>query len=209
MNDKNTFEEKEVNVEETKVIFDNENIEHENIDFVEEPKQNQKNKAHMESEKTVNDYPDFFFAGFFIRFFAFLVDSIIVGALSRIIVDGSLNLIFKDFYISTVMINLLKLLVLVLYFTILTYATNGQTIGKMLFGIRVVSFNEPRLKLGTVITREFLGRIIHSYGVLQALYVICAFSPKKQHLGDIIADTSVVTEKVLEASKLDLSIEDY
>lgn len=208
MNDKNTFEEKDLNNEETKVLFEDEKPEFESIEFVEEPKENS-NRPNNDGKKSYNDYPDFFFAGFFIRFFAFLVDSIIIGAFSRILVDGSLSLIFKDFYVSSMAINLLRLLVLVLYFTILTYATNGQTIGKMLFGIRVVSFREPRLKLGTVITREFFGRIIHSYGILQALYVICAFSPRKQHLGDILADTSVVTEKVIEASKLDLSTENY
>lgn len=204
MTDKNTFEESELRKEETKVINTDEII-----DIVEEPKEHLDQKPHPENSSVYNKFPDFFFAGFFIRFFAFIVDSIIVGAISRILVDGSLNLILKDFYVSNMVINLLRLLVLVLYFTILTYATNGQTIGKMLFGIRVVSFKEPRLKLGTVITREFFGRIIHSYGILQALYVICAFSPKKQHLGDILADTSVVSEKVIEASEYNLSADNY
>lgn len=204
MTDKNTFEENELRNEETKVINTDEII-----DIVEEPKEHLDQKPHPENSSVYNNFPDFFFAGFFIRFFAFIVDSIIVGAISRILVDGSLNLILKDFYVSNMVINLLRLLVLVLYFTILTYATNGQTIGKMLFGIRVVSFKEPRLKLGTVITREFFGRIIHSYGILQALYVICAFSPKKQHLGDILADTSVVSEKVIEASEYNLSADNY
>lgn len=146
-----------------------------------------------------NDYPNYFYAGFFIRFFSFIVDSIIAGAIARILISGSMNMLFSSYYLTEQAHDALKLVITLLYFTILTYATNGQTIGKMIFGLRVVSFREERLKLSTVVTREFFGRIIHSFGPLSILYVMCAFSPKKQHLADLFADTSVVTENVLEA----------
>ncbi len=165
-------------------------------------------KKRLRVEKTpYNDYPNFFYAGFFIRFFSFLVDSIIAGALVRVIIGGSMNILFTSYYLPDLAHNGLKLLITLLYFTIMTYATNGQTLGKMIFGLRVVSFKEERLKLSTVITREFFGRIIHSFGLLRLLYVICAFSPKKQHLADIFADTSVVTENVLEASNYEYAKE--
>ncbi|MDO5718242.1 MAG: RDD family protein [Tissierellia bacterium] len=152
-----------------------------------------------EEDFKYNKYPNFFFSGFFTRLFAFTIDSIIAASISKLLIDGSINLFLNDYYIPKSVYNLAHIIVFLLYFTIMTYATNGQTLGKMIFGIRVVSFKEERLKLSTVIVREFFGRYIYTYGILFLLYAICGFTSKKQHLMDMIADTSVVNENTIKA----------
>lgn len=153
-----------------------------------------------EEDLVENQYPRDFYAGFFIRFFAYLLDAMVVGSLSTIVLriyylirpEMILGLTYKAF---------LFLLVQLVYFTLTTYFTNGQTLGKIVFGLRVVSFREERLKFSTVFVRETLGRIIHQ-GPLVILYIITGLTSKKQNLSDIFADTSVVAEKVLDAYRL-------
>ncbi len=68
-----------------------------------------------------------------------------------------------------------------------------QTIGKMVFGLKVIPLNEKPLSWGTIIFREGIGRYISA--TITILYAIVAFTPKKQGLHDIFADTSVVHER--------------
>ncbi|MFU1845165.1 RDD family protein, partial [Enterococcus faecium] len=46
------------------------------------------------------------------------------------------------------------------YFVLLTKLNSGQTIGKMIFGIRVVSFEEKELSWQTIFIRECICRFI-------------------------------------------------
>ncbi len=156
---------------------------------------------HLEGE--YNQFPNFFYSGFFIRMFAFLIDSILAAALSRVIVDTAFRFLIPSATTSTTTYyQLAQIFIFLVYFTVLTYATNGQTIGKMIFGIRVVSFYEPRLKLSTVLIREFFGRFIYTYAWLAALYGIAAFTNRKQHLIDLLTDTTVVTENLIKAYEM-------
>lgn len=157
-----------------------------------------------------NQFPNFFYSGFFIRFFAFLIDSIVAEALARIVIDGLFRLISPN--LGTQMPMLYQgghLLVFLLYFTIFTYLTNGQTLGKMIFGLRVVSFKEERLSLITVLIRELVGRFIYSYSWLSLLYAAAAFTPKKQHIVDMLADTSVLTQSTVDAFQMDSTQWEY
>ncbi len=138
----------------------------------------------------VKSYPNEFYAGFFIRFFSFLLDSIIAGAIVEIVLDPILSI--TGMSVSLKIYGLLSTLIVLLYFTISTYLTKGQTIGKMVFGLKVVKLNGEDLDFVTVFIREFVGRYIHTYGVLVLLYLITAFTDKKQNLSDLFADTSVI-----------------
>lgn len=169
---------------------------------------NEPEPIYFENEFGKDVYPLELYAGFFRRFFAFLLDALIGGALGKIVIDT----IFVIFRIdsSLVVYGLLKTLITLLYFTLSTYLNDGQTLGKMIFGLRVVSLDGNKLTLPQVLTREFFGRFIHTYGILIVLYILTAFTERKQNLSDLLADTSVIDlskEKAYKIGKID--VEEY
>lgn len=140
--------------------------------------------------KSFKDYPNCIYSGFFVRFFAFTVDLIMIGSLRRMTL----------FYIPKGTLNiLLSLMIYLLYFILMTKLNEGQTIGKMIFGIQVICLNEESLTWKTVIIREGFGRYLQKAMVI--LYVPAMFTPYKQHLVDLLSDTSVVTLELLHLVK--------
>ena len=133
-----------------------------------------------------NDYPDYFYAGFFIRLFAFTTDVILIGALSHL---------FLFFLSESLVKTVLSLMIYLLYFILMTKFTNGQTLGKMIFGIRVIAINEEKLSWTTILVREGFGRYLQK--VLWIMYSLTIFTRYKQHVVDLLTDTSVVTENYL------------
>ncbi len=144
--------------------------------------------------------PRYFFSGFLIRFFAFTVDMMIVGSLSTMVFSPlsvflPLGEAGRKFISSAVG---------AIYFFSLTFFTNGQTLGKMIFGLRVMEADGKRLRLSTVIIREVFGRLaMISTLSVWLIYLPAIFTRKKQHFFDILCDTSVVVENYLFA------VEDY
>ena len=140
--------------------------------------------------KSFKDYPDCIYTGFFVRFFAFMIDMIMIGSLRRMTL----------FYIPRGTLRiLLSLMIYLLYFILMTKLNNGQTIGKMIFGIQVICLNEESLTWKTVIVREGFGRYLQK--AMLILYVPAMFTPYKQHLVDLLSDTSVVTLDLLHLVK--------
>lgn len=131
-------------------------------------------------------FPKELAAGFWIRFFAFTFDSLIAGAIVKIILG------FANLDLSPKSTALITSIIISLYFTITNLINNGQSLGKMLFGLRVVRLDGKKLDFTTIFIREFVGRFIHSYSILSLLYVITAFTEYKQNLSDLFADTSVI-----------------
>ncbi|WP_083413173.1 RDD family protein [Bacillus massilinigeriensis] len=133
------------------------------------------------------------YAGFWMRFWAYLTDLIIIWSLNGLLIYP----ILRGLGISTDKDSLfdpatvLTAIIFYLYFVLMTKYL-GQTLGKMLFGLKVVDLKGERLSWGTVLFREWIGRFI-SITVLLG-YVIVAFLPKKQGLHDLFADTTVVHE---------------
>lgn len=147
-----------------------------------------------------NHYPDFFYAGFWIRFFAYLVDLFCVTAVTTILLGLPANLlnIEKNTEITSVY-GFLALIVYLAYFILLTKMNHGQTIGKMVFGIRVISFTEAELSWQTVLVREGACRYILRGSFFMLGYLVTIFTPNKQHIGDYFSDTSVVTINLVAA----------
>lgn len=159
---------------------------------------------YFENELGKDIYPLEIYAGFFRRFFSFILDLIIGSAVASIFVDGLFS--FTGLNVSNTVYGLLKTLLLLLYFTISTYMTNGQSLGKMIFGLKVVSLDGNNLTLPQVITREFFGRFIHTYGILFLLYIMTGLTERKQNLSDMFADTSVIDlskEKAYKIGQID------
>ena len=79
------------------------------------------------------------------------------------------------------------------YFLPLTYFT-GQTLGKKVVRIKVLSTDLNKASFGEVLTRETLGRLISSL-VLELGFLWVAFDEKKQGWHDKIAGTVVVKNR--------------
>ncbi len=131
-----------------------------------------------------HQYPNEIYAGFWMRFFAYSIDILMIGSLQRVLL----------FYLESGWIkNGLSLGIYFIYFVLMTKFGQGQTLGKMIFGLRVVCFNEEKLSWATVITREMFGRYIHKIFII--LYPVLVFTDKSQHLVDLLVDTAVISEK--------------
>ena len=134
------------------------------------------------------------YASFGLRSFAFIVDMIIVGAITNIIVG--LKLVSPGASVYNVQISkILSGLVTVAYFTITSLITNGQSLGKIMTGLRVVSLSSDKLSLSQILIRETCGRYIQNKVFL--LYILPIFTPKNQGLIDFFVDTAVVKDEAV------------
>ncbi|MDV6377536.1 RDD family protein [Sporosarcina sp. GW1-11] len=139
------------------------------------------------------------YAGFWIRFWAFIIDLFVVSAISGIFIKPIFRLmdvaITKPSFLLYSPYKVAALVLLILYFLLMTKLV-GQTIGKMIMGIRVVKMNGQKLTWSSVVFREGFGRFISQ--TLWIPYVLVLFMPQKMALHDVFADTVVVHERLFE-----------
>lgn len=136
------------------------------------------------------------YAGFWLRFWAYIIDIIAIWSLDYLLIKPvfkALNLSQYDFAILSP-ITIGAAAVFYLYFLLMTKYW-GQTLGKMVLGLKVVSLKEETLSWGTVFFREVIGRFIVRTLMFGFTYILVGVLPKKQGLHDIFADTSVIQEK--------------
>ncbi|THE13381.1 RDD family protein [Enterococcus hirae] len=160
----------------------------------------QKYTENSADESTINHFPTYFFTGFWIRVAAFLIDLICIGSITRLTLGVAANLgwlVASDSYLS--IYGILALAIYLIYFILLTKLNHGQTVGKMIFGIRVISFDEEDLSWSTVLVREGACRFILKFPLLFIGYLPVIFNKKKQHIGDYFSNTSVVTINLIKA----------
>lgn len=137
---------------------------------------------------------EFRYAGFWMRFWAFLTDLIIIFSLRGLLLTP-LKFINEGVAINIGIWTLNGILASLIFFAYFLLMTKyfGQTVGKMLFGLKVINENEASLSWSDLLYREVIGRFIHVvYFALNTLYIVVAFTPKKQGLHDMFADTIVV-----------------
>nr|WP_240338397.1 RDD family protein [Peribacillus alkalitolerans] len=134
------------------------------------------------------------YAGFWMRFWAYCIDLIVVGSIDRILVKPILKALDVSPYALPVFtpLTIATAITFYLYFVFMTKGF-GQTLGKMVLGLKVVSLREGNPTWGTIIFREFIGRFISKTTVVG--YIIVGLLPKKQGLHDIFSDTTVVLER--------------
>ncbi|PSL43629.1 putative RDD family membrane protein YckC [Salsuginibacillus halophilus] len=137
------------------------------------------------------------YAGFWMRFWAYLLDLVVVAGVNGLLIspffiftDASVSL-FGIFGLQAVLTSL----VLYVYFVLMT-KLRGQTLGKMVFGLRVARVDKTPLTWSSVLFREVIGRFIHRFlFITNLLYIAVAFTPQKQGVHDIFADTCVLLER--------------
>lgn len=131
------------------------------------------------------------YASFGLRAFAFIVDMLVIGAIYKILINVlGIDLDYEIYGIE--MAEILRWIVTILYFVIISLVTKGQTLGKMIVGIRVVSLTSDKLDLGQILIREIAGRLIQN--TIMILYLLPIFTPKNQSLIDFFVDTAVVKD---------------
>lgn len=136
--------------------------------------------------------PSFAYAGFFIRLVSFAIDMLVISAINRILQSVLNPNIELGLGIS--LASIIYWLISLGYFTLMTYFNNGQTLGKMITNIRVVSLNGEKADLWQIVSRETFGRYVQNKFVV--LYLIIGFAPMKQSLADILSDTVVIRDNV-------------
>lgn len=149
-----------------------------------------------ESEQEVDrseDKKHFHYAGFWMRFWAYLLDLIVIGSIDRIIVNPIFHVLDIPLLEANLFapISVATAVTFYAYFVLMTRYFQ-QTLGKMVFGLKVISIDGTKLTWSTILFREWIGRFISSTIVIG--YIITAFLPKKQGLHDLFSETSVVHE---------------
>lgn len=138
------------------------------------------------------------YGGFWMRFWAYLLDLTVIAGLSGIIVNPLFRATGLDLGANGIFtpVNIASALVFYLYFVLMTKFFS-QTLGKMVFGLKVIPLNGERLSWSMVLFREWIGRYISA--TIFVLYAVAAFTPKKQALHDMFADTAVIHERRIPA----------
>jgi uncharacterized RDD family membrane protein YckC len=148
------------------------------------------------------------YAGFWRRVGAYLIDSLIVGAvwtalyytlvaagvvsipeMNEMDIEEYTGWMFTFMWISNIVVFALQ----TLYFAIMESSSKQATLGKMVLGIVVTDPDGKRVSFGRALGRN-LGKIISSI-ILLIGYFMIAFTEKKQGLHDIMANCLVVVKK--------------
>lgn len=157
----------------------------------------------IEQEKIQADSFQPKLAGFWTRFWAYLIDLIVIYAIAGLLIKPVFRVIdipvSNPSFLFFTPYKITILVVLLLYFTFMTKYFQ-QTIGKIILGIKVVTKTGAHLSWGTLVFREVIGRFISKTLVLP--YLLVAFMPRKEALHDIFADTYVVHEDTYEKKEL-------
>ncbi|MBR3570722.1 MAG: RDD family protein [Oscillibacter sp.] len=138
------------------------------------------------------------YAGFAVRFFAWLVDMIVMFVPLAVLRSLKFAAALADPYAPLVRpvlfrycpLDIALYLLPALYFVFMTWS-QGATLGKMLLKLEVVSAESGRLTFWQIVLRETFGRYL-SGALLMIGYFIMIPDREKRALHDIFSDTRVV-----------------
>jgi|tagenome__1003787_1003787.scaffolds.fasta_scaffold20132643_2 uncharacterized RDD family membrane protein YckC len=138
--------------------------------------------------------PNYKYAGFWMRFWAYLLDLVVIGSINGIIIYPTFRLLDVSINEASMFapVSIVTAVTFYAYFVLMTKFF-GQTIGKMVFGLKVIALEGQKLNWSAIIFREWIGRFIS--GTILILYILVGFLPKKQGLHDLFADTTVIHER--------------
>jgi uncharacterized RDD family membrane protein YckC len=146
--------------------------------------------------------PSMKYAGFWIRFVAYLIDGLVLyipsigisfvfmffGLASETAIGGTGGEIANGF-IQLVSYGIRFVLGL-LYFSLMESSKNQGTLGKMALGLKVVDYNGNRISFGKALGR-YLSKLVSEL-ILLIGYFMIGFTEKKQGLHDMMVNTYVV-----------------
>ena len=148
------------------------------------------------------------YAGFWKRFFAYIIDKLILSVIACIILIPFIATVGVsaflhggdeeppiEFFVALISTYLPAILLIVvadwLYYALLE-SKRGATLGKMALGIQVTDMNGNRITFPRATGRHF-GKIISAL-ILYVGFMIAGFTQQKQALHDIIAGTLVINK---------------
>jgi uncharacterized RDD family membrane protein YckC len=147
-------------------------------------------------EYVPSNTPRVFFAGFWMRFWAYLLDLLVISSVNQLLIYPIFRIfdfpLGKDSMFAPLAV--LTAITMYVYFVLMTKFFR-QTLGKMVFGLKVIDIElTGNLSWSTVLFREVVGKFI-SKTIFFIGFLVVAFSPKNQGVHDMFADTSVIMEK--------------
>jgi uncharacterized RDD family membrane protein YckC len=149
------------------------------------------------------------YAGFWIRFVARVIDSIILavvgfiinlplgmmlGLSSTRIASGDVGAAALPAMLGTLGLSLAVNLVLSAGYEIYFLSTRSATIGKLALGLKVIRADGGSLSTGQA-TGRFFAYLLDAYFTLTIGFIIAGFDPEKRSLHDRICDTRVIYAK--------------
>lgn len=144
------------------------------------------------------------YAGFWLRFVAYIVDSILLGIVNFII-GFVVGLMFGAaggmqqnpqgppdgaFLAMQMGLNIVSIVIAWLYYSFMESSEAQATFGKQMLGIIVTDMDGERISFGKA-TGRFFGKIISGI-ICAAGYIMAGFTEQKQALHDIMAGCLVV-----------------
>jgi uncharacterized RDD family membrane protein YckC len=125
------------------------------------------------------------YGGFWIRFLAYVVDSLIVGIAFFLIV-----MLLGAMGLELFGAELVFLLLGILYWALMQSSARQATYGKSLVGLKVTGLAGERISFARALARE-AAKIVSTLTLLVG-YIIAGFTKRKQALHDFVASTYVV-----------------
>ena len=127
------------------------------------------------------------YAGFWRRFVASIVDSILLTIIYNLLTW----LVWPDSWkTNSLFIFVTTTIFTWLYYSLLESSDKQGTLGKVVLGLKVVDYNNQRISFARATGRYFSKFI--SAAILMIGFIMVAFTPKKQGLHDMIAGTLVI-----------------
>jgi uncharacterized RDD family membrane protein YckC len=145
------------------------------------------------------------FAGFWLRFVAYIIDAILIGVVNFIVLIPFLGMIglssamdnpeaAEGMMIAAMGTYFMSMFVMFiagwLYFALMESSNKGATLGKMALSLRVTGMNGEKISFGKA-TGRYFGKIISGM-ILCIGYIMAGFTEKKQALHDMMAGCLVV-----------------
>ncbi len=166
----------------------------------------------MENTIYEQDAPKVEYAGFWWRFLAYIIDDLIIGAVSCIFIlpilavfgismysfkEAGMNpddaeLLILPIILASSSIGLLATVLQWLYFAIMESSKYQGTLGKIVLKIKVTDVEGNRITFARA-TGRYFGKIISGM-ILMIGYIMAGFTEKKQALHDILASCYVIKE---------------
>ena len=155
------------------------------------------------------------YAGFWLRFVAYIIDYLILYVINLIILTPILGMLGMSMASSSMdfasmsegdMINMITTILMavvagsmvlmvvnILYYTVMESSKFQGTVGKMALGLKVTDSNGGKLSFVSALIRN-VGKIVSGI-ILMIGYIMAGFTEKKQALHDMFVGALVVKKK--------------
>ncbi len=155
------------------------------------------------------------YAGFWLRFVAYIIDYVILYVINLIILapimgligvgvasssfdmasmtEGDIVTMIKTIMMAVVAGSIVLMVVNILYYTLMEASKFQGTVGKIALGLKVTDANGGKLDIVKALLRN-VGKIVSGL-ILMIGYIMAGFTEKKQALHDMFVGALVVKKK--------------